>query len=483
MNYLWDFSFWTLFWTSTQVLAVCSIPSVLLQRRGRPQAAIAWVLALFALPWLGLLLWWLVGRRHLRRVKRRRKITSGRISKSLETLRQALPSPPEPNWSLARLVRFPRTDADWVFPATIGNSLRLLVDAKEAYPAMIEDIECAREHIHFMFYIWREDKTGSQFRDLLLKKVRQGVEVRVLYDAWGALLMRAKFMAPLRDAGAEVAVFAPPKLFSLRPVWNFRNHRKILVVDGRVGIVGGLNIGDEYMGWRDLAVRVSGSAVDQLQEVFADDWFFATGKELADPGYFGRWQSNSPDNNDHRDAVCGVVASGPHTDHNWTHDAFFTAITSAEKRIWIITPYFIPDQTILTALRTAVYRGVDVRVLVPGEKVDRPLVRLASRSYYPYLLESGVRIFEYREGMIHTKAAIFDDDVSVVGSANVDIRSFRLNFEISCFMQSVGLTEQLSALFVAHAADSDEILLRDVERSSVLMKVAESAVHLLSPML
>ncbi len=480
----WRPSWWSVLGAVTYALALLSIPSVLLQRRGSPQAAVSWILVLFSLPFLGLLLWWAFGRQHLVRKRRRRLRAADKMTRSLSELREALPSSPEARWDMLSFRRLPPEDAEWVFPPTAGNRVRLLIDGEQAYPAMEDAIVSAEHHVHLLFYIWNDDGTGRRYRDLLVDRAQAGVQVRVLCDAYGSPAARRELMRPLNEAGGQVAVFLPPRIFARRPHLNFRNHRKLVVVDGATGFVGGLNIGDEYNKWRDTALCVHGPAVDQLQEVFVDDWFFAHQEDISTPEYFGRWRtedcklSGTLDD----DALCAVVASGPHTENNITHDALFTAITRADHRVWITTPYLIPSPSIMAALRTAVYRGVDVRVMLPA-RGDSRIVQWAWRSYYPSLLGAGVRIFEYLPGFLHAKSALFDDDLSVVGSANIDIRSFKLNFEVSCAVRSHALCNALARQFEVDMSRARRVALAEVEGRSTAAKLAEAVAHLFSPLM
>jgi cardiolipin synthase len=343
----------------------------------------------------------------------------------------------------------------------------------------------ARHHLHVMFYIWNNDATGQRFRDLLVERARDGVSVRLLCDAMGSPAVRGRMMDSLRASGGRVEEFHPTHLLSRRPRLNFRNHRKILVADDSVGFVGGINIGDEYTGrWHDTAVELRGPVVDQLQEVFFDDWYYVTGEEFAGREYLGRWHEPMPPAvaDDVTDATCGIVASGPHTEHNIIHDALFIAITQAQQRIYIATPYFVPERSILTALRTAVFRGVDVQIIVPAES-DSRLVQWASRSYYPQLLAAGIRVFEYAPGVMHAKTAVLDDDASVVGSANMDTRSFKLNFEINCFVRSRPFCRRLADLFERDRQQSREVTAADLESRGKAALLVESLAHLLSPLL
>ncbi len=490
----WQWGWWSLLAIEMLLVAI-SIPSVLLKRSGKPQAAISWVMILILLPFVGFFFWWAIGRRHLVRRQRKRRRTAATMAERIDHLQSNLPTPAEPTWALLDPSRLPPEEATWAFEPTAENCVRMLVDAEEVYPAIEQLIHSAEHHIHLLFYIWEPDATGRRFRDLLAQRAREGVAVRVLLDAVGSARSRRRFMDPLREAGAEVAAFSPPVLLRRRLELNFRNHRKLVVADSRAAIVGGLNIGDEYVdNWRDTAVSLEGAAVDQLQEVFAEDWFYATNSDFTTTDYFGGWHegvgdevdnglANSVGNGDVcRQATCQLVPSGPHTEMNLTRECFFIAITQATGRVYLTTPYFIPEPSIQAALQSAVLRGVDVRILVPAHS-DSPLVALAGRSYYRELLRSGVRIYEYQPAILHAKTAVVDDHVSFVGSANMDIRSFRLNFELSCFLYNAQLNADLARQFEIDLSLSRELQLSEVEDTSLPRRLAESTAHLLSPLL
>lgn len=492
----WSPSWWDVFLLVSYGFVLLSVPSVLIEREGLPYSALAWILALFAVPPVGLFFWWALGRKHLSRKRRRRRKASSHVWKSLKDVRGQVDAASPANFVGALPLKLPKEDASWVFPSTNGNRVRLLNDGDEFFPAMETAIRQARDHVHLLFYIWNDDATGRRFRDLLAERAAAGVDVRLLCDAFGAPKVGGTMMDPLRDAGGKVALFLPPKYFTRSPAINFRNHRKIAVVDGQVGLIGGLNVGDEYThGWRDLGIAIRGPAVDQLQEVFVDDWYFAAGEDITNKRYFGRWrddESNSQERGEggselsdeamSADATCAIVASGPHTMNNSLHDALFISLTRARRRIYITTPYFIPDPSILTALRTAVYVGVDVRILLP-EKSDAPLVRLAARSYYSSLLQAGVRLYEYQPAILHSKSLVIDDDISVVGSANMDLRSFKLNFEATCFVENRALAERLTEIFHRDLRSSREITLKEMADRTHWTKITEAAAHLFSPMM
>jgi cardiolipin synthase len=485
---LWHVGYWV-----ALGLAVLSIPSVLLQRRGRPVPSVAWLLVLLAYPPVGLVAWWGFGRYHMERKRRRRRRARAHVAGRLAVLHETLPDHTQPRFRAtrdggplvhARHLLLDRDDG--VFPTRHGNRLQILWDGSAFYPALEAAIRGARHHIHFQFYIWQNDETGRRFRDLLAEKAREGVEVRALYDAVGGSPVSGRFMKPLRAAGGQAAAFLPLRFLTRRLTVNFRNHRKIVIVDGETGFIGGLNIGREYAGrWHDLALQMEGPVVDQLQEVFAEDWYFATGEDLADRAYFGRHHgrgATAPDGSPLHRAVCRVIASGPDMKENATHQAFFVSINSAAERVYIATPYLVPDQAILMALRAAAMRGVDVRLMLPAES-DLPFVQLAARSYYDLLLDAGVRIFEYQGAIMHTKLLLFDRDWTAVGSANMDIRSFRLNFEAGCFIYSPSVNAALTEAFERDLARSAEVTVKERSALSRLDQLAEAAAHLFSPLL
>ena len=480
-NLGWTMNGWTVLTLAAEIVALLTVPSVLLQRRGQPLSALSWTLGLIGLPYIGVILWWGIGRTHLKRKRRKRRTAKLSLGQGFATLRPAGVQEDIPGDFLS-IIRFPAEDAWALFPAVKDNRVRLLVDGAHTYTALEEMILSARNHVHVLFYVWQRDATGRYFRDMLVQKAREGVKVRVLLDAMGAGGASGRFMDPLREAGGEVAVFMPTRFLRRSLSLNFRNHRKIVVVDGRLGYTGGLNIGDEYVSeWRDMALRLEGPVVGQLQEVFLDDWYFATGDNCADPAYF-EGASDRPDGAMGHAATCAILAGGPDTVDNPTLDAFFMAITMCQERVWITTPYLAPSQDVLTALRTAVFRGVDVRLLVP-RRSDSRLVQLAGRSFYPALLRAGVRVYEYLPAVLHGKTWIFDREHLAIGSANLDNRSFKLNFEITCFLRGEEVVEEMAALYTKDLAHSEEIDLERFERRGAWTQIKESAANLLGPLL
>jgi len=463
-------------WGLTYALGALTVPSVLLRREARPMAAVSWILALLTVPALALPGWWLLGRTHLSRRRQRRQRAHAAFSAELERDRGGDPNAEAASARLLAVVKAPRELQEWVFPPSAGNIARLLTPP-DAFKAWEQAIRGAKRHVHALFYIWRDDEVGRKLRDALVERARAGVEVRVLYDHVGCLGIGRHF-APLTAAGAQVVPYLPLRLLTRAPVVNFRNHRKLLVVDGEVGYVGGINVGAEYLDWFDLAAELRGPAVDQLQEVFADDWHFAATEALTESTYFP-WAGGSSD--PAGTTSCAVVASGPDQRLNATREMLFLAVTRAQERAWFMTPYLVPDEALTAALRAAVYGGADVRLVVPARS-DVGLVRRAARVYYPELLEAGVRVFEY-DGMLHAKAALFDADLALVGSANLDSRSFRYNFEVVSFLQGEEIAGQLRDTFQSAFARSSEVELEAIRRRWVGARVVDAAAHLLSPLL
>ncbi|HEY8379563.1 MAG TPA: cardiolipin synthase, partial [Nannocystis sp.] len=342
--------------------------------------------------------------------------------------------------------------------------------------------------------IWRDDDTGRRWIDLLCERARAGVEVRVLYDELGCLGTPRELFDRLVVAGGQVQAFGAVRL-RLRPLMlNFRNHRKIVIVDGEVGFTGGLNIGDEYLGrglgarpWSDLQVRITGDAVLGLQAIFLEDWLAAHGRDHGDDPAFARQLADllaRPPLHS-RGPMLQFVPSGP----DWPFaDAiaaqFIAAIASAQERCWIATPYFVPDEPLSLALKTAALRGCDLRLLVPLQRnSDSALASLAGASYYDELLAAGCRIYEYLPGMLHAKYLLVDDRVAAIGSANMDIRSFYLNYEVTALFYDRRLTSELAEVFTRELARALEVRPESRRNLPLRRRLGEGLARLLSPLL
>ena len=337
-------------------------------------------------------------------------------------------------------------------------------------------------------FIWsiiysKDDNLGKIILEILCRKAKQGVEVNLLYDGMGCLKVPKSFFAPLIEAGGKVAIFFPPFLPYINLRLNFRNHRKICTIDGRYGFIGGFNIGDEYLGlskrfgfWRDTHLFIQGDAIDALELHFLLDWRFAANEDsVFDSKYF-------PHRTHLGKTGLQMVSSGPDSTFNSIKNGYLKMISKAEKNIYIETPYFIPDDSILEALRIASLSGIDVRIIIPS-KPDHPFVYWASTSYMGELLESGVKCYTYTKGFLHSKFLSIDGYISSVGTANLDIRSFTLNFEINAFIYDKDITSKLDAFFNDDLKFCDELTLEKYINRSFTVKFKESVSRLLSPIL
>lgn len=455
------------------------VPRIVLDRR-ESGATLAWVVLIIAFPLFGLLAFWVLGRTRLRlRRKRRRRAESamsGKTSPLVVAAAQALepnersPVAPEMNDLVKRL--------DGVGPMA-GNAVTLYREGPGMFDAMEQAIREARDHVHVEFYIWEPDPLGVRMRDALVAAARRGVAVRLLVDDVGSLKAKAKFFAPIEEAGGKPRRFLPVSLFTRRLDLNNRNHRKIVVVDGKVGFTGGMNVGEEYLGqkkpWRDAHVRVEGPAVARLQELFAQDWYHTVTEDLAQARYF-------PITGRRGDVWCQFVGSGP-DDHGWYAIAtlLFASIGLARDRVWIQTPYFVPDPPMTVALSTAALRGVDVRLLL-SSALDHPAVLYAARSHYGELMASGVKIWELPI-MQHTKTVTIDGKLSTVGSTNFDRRSFRLNFEANAFFYGPPMALELEKLFEDTQREAKRITPEGFARRSRMKKALEAMARVMSPIM
>lgn len=471
--------------TAIEIAYVLALAVVIMLEKRSPLSTLAWIFGLALLPVVGLVVWYLLGPLRLRRKRSKRASAQRRIRASLGALpylaasaRGALQTRGAPVERQLMALALNSAEA----PLTPGNDVRILRNGGETYGAMEADIRAARHHVHLQSYIFADDEVGRRFRALLLERARSGVQVRLLTDAVGSWRLTGAFLAPLVEAGVEIGFFNPVSFARFRPALNFRNHRKIVVCDGATGYVGGLNVAREYAGldpavglWRDTHARLRGPAVQGLQLLFLEDWNFATGRSVTAPEFFAAEEPAG-------DALVQIVGSGPDRDWSPAQQIFFSSITSARDRVRLTTPYFVPDESVLTALATAALRGVDVDVLVP-RRGDSRVVGAAGRSYYDELLRAGVRIHEYLPGMLHAKTLVVDDRFAIVGSANVDCRSFSLNYEVFAMLYGPVPAGRLSGMFEEDLRLSREVTVESRTGLPLRQRLAESSARLLSPLL
>jgi cardiolipin synthase len=464
-------------------LVLVTIPWILMTKKDST-SAVAWCLLVILLPIFGAVFFVIFGYQHVNRPlkrKRRHKIRFGQTH--VAALAPEMPAPaasPEldKSWEgMARLAgRF------GAFPVTPGNQVDVYHDGRPAIAAMLEAMSAAKHHIHLEVFIFQPDTIGRQVLDLLTQKAREGVEVRLLYDAMGSHRLHRRFLRHLRAAGGQGSVFLPINLLRRRIQINMRNHRKLLVVDGQIGFTGGLNIGDEYLGkvarygyWRDTHLRIQGPAVAGLQRVFIEDWDFASGEDLKGAGYYPKPLLGGP-------STLQVIHSGPDHELNSIREVYFAAILRARRRLWIATPYFVPDAGLRNALSLAGYSGIDVRLLGQYHP-DKWVPLFAGRYYWEEMLKAGVKVYQYTRGMMHAKVILVDGEWATVGSANLDNRSLYLNFEANCLIYSRDIVAALEETYLEDLTHSIRLKPQVYSERPLAGRIVENACRLLSPIL
>lgn len=493
------------------LLGAASAVSALLTAR-TAQGTVAWVVALLAFPWLAVPAYWLFGSPRFEGYVSARR---GGYSRLRDTLAPALArsdpfrtSLPEERGGITAVERLAR------LPILRGNRSTLLLDGDATFRSIFEGIEGAERSIVVQYYTIRDDGIGRELARRLVERARAGVPVRVLYDSIGSVSLSRRWIEELEEAGVVVRGFRSTRF--ARPgrlQINFRNHRKIVVVDGRVGWVGGLNVGDEYLGrdprygpWRDTHLRVEGPAALALQLAFVEDWHWAADEvpelpwdpvaardpgaspEPADPlapaGHqCGEGLSRSGDpGSPRRDEPILILPSGPADTVGTAGLLVQHAIHSAVHRLWITSPYFVPDEAVLEGLKLAAFRGVDVRILLP-ERSDSRLVDLAGYPPLEALLRAGVRIYRYQGGFLHAKTVVVDELAASVGTVNIDNRSFRLNFEITAILFDGAAIDGVADAFVADLESSRELSAEEVGDRRLAGRLASRAAYLLAPVL
>ncbi|MGG1876128.1 cardiolipin synthase [Paenibacillus cisolokensis] len=367
---------------------------------------------------------------------------------------------------------------------TDDNHVEIFTDGKEKFDRLFQDIEEAKEYIHLQYYIIRRDQLGKKLIAALTRKAKEGVKVRVLYDELGSRKLTKGFFKKFREAGGEAEAFFPSKLRFVNLRLNYRNHRKLVIIDGDIGYVGGFNVGDEYLGlnskfgyWRDTHLRIQGQAVYAMQVRFILDWNQASHHHdiSYEPNLFPK--INSPGN-----VGIQIVTSGPDSEYEHIKNGYIKMISAAKKSIYIQTPYFIPDASLLDALRIASLSGVKVHIMIP-DKPDHLFVYWATLSYIGEMLKTGASVYLYNNGFIHAKTIIVDEEIASVGTANIDVRSFKLNFEVNAFLYDDFISRSLTETFHQDMRVSRLLTLEDYEKRSRWIRTKESISRLLSPIL
>ncbi|ERJ80762.1 putative cardiolipin synthetase [Prevotella disiens JCM 6334 = ATCC 29426] len=460
------------------VVAIIAMITVLMEHR-QPAKTIAWVLILSFMPLVGIILFFFFGQR----IRKDRYIWQKSLDQltkrsMIEFVEQKNLELPEQHKELIQLF----VNQNWALPFK-NNETDIYTSGYEFFPALLHEISKAKDHIHITSYIIEDDPLGRLIRDALIEKARQGIEIRFLYDDVGSWKTKENFFELMREEGIEVHPFMPVRFPAFTSKVNYRNHRKIIVIDGKIGFVGGMNLALRYVKgekgekWRDTHVKITGAAVYGLQRAFLVDWFYADRTLITNRKYYPDTAIKANNN------LIQIVTSSPTNVWAELEQGYIKVLLSAKRYVYMETPYFLPTEPILFALRTAALSGVDVRLMVPF-KMDSKLVQLASQSYLNQIIASGVKVLCYKNGFNHSKLLVSDDNVATIGSANIDFRSFENNFEANAFFYDKTMAERVKNIFFtdeSHCIPLQNI--KEINHNSFIYRLWESIVRLLSPLL
>lgn len=476
MDLVWNIGYWI--FTAIYVYTAIVVLATILMENRNPVKTLGWITIMLLLPIVGIILYIFFGKNF-----RHKKIMAYKLSYPPLKSDYACPITnfcddciPQYLHKLTNLL-YINSSA----PLCPDNDIKVFATGMTAFDTMFADIEAATDHIHLEFYIIENDDVGNKLHDLLIRKARQGVRVRLIYDYLGGWRLPLLWRKSLRDAGVYVQPFLEANNFFNFLLLNYRNHRKLVVIDGKVAYTGGMNVAERYRrgnrlgNWRDTFVRVQGSAVHALQYSFLVDWSFVDGKLIDDPKYY-------PDPQHHGHNYMQVVTSGPDTDWRTIMQGVVSAISNAQKQIYIHTPYYMPPEGVMVALETAALSGIDVRIMIP-ERNDSRLVAAASRSYIESMLRCGIRVYFYQHNFLHSKAIVIDGILSIIGSANMDIRSYEQNFEIATFIYDPATAATLVHNFERDMTSSRELNLNVWRHRPRRKRYMESLARLFSPIL
>lgn len=461
------------------LLIVIGSVILIISENRKPYISLLWVLLVILLPGVGIFFYFLLGKDY----RSRRIITPDELAR-LDNLRNisvgdaiAQHAPTDKYEKLASMMRRANDS-----PLFVGNEVRIFTDFTPMFQTMLDDIEKAEHFVHIQFYIVENDEVGRQFSDLLIRKAQQGVDVRLMFDSWANLFVRSEYYDHMRNGGVKVQSFQKliPSMFT-RDV-NCRTHRKIVVIDGHTGYTGGMNIARRYRdgindgAWRDTHIRIFGPAVSQLEVSILADWRFCTKELLDEPRFFPIVRPGA-------DAVAQIVTSGPMDEWNTVMQGMVQIIAQSRRYLYLQTPYFIPTQPILLALRNAALAGVDVRLMLPAVADRSRLTLAASKSYFRDLMPAGVKIYLYNKGFLHAKTIVCDDDFVTIGSTNLDPRSLEQNFEVNAFLYNESLAIRQREIFLD---DIHECTLVDPvlwQQRSRIEKFTQSVARIFTPIL
>ena len=464
-------------------LNILAIIALIFFERKNPTLTWAWIMVLTFLPIVGFIIYLFIGHGMSKHKMFKNKIIDDNTRKEyLNEIRTTYVYDVDSNKN-QDLITMNTAQSKAIYSQ--HNRIKVIFDGKEKYEELFESIKKAKKYIHVEYYIIQKDEVGLEFIKILSEKAKEGVEVKLLYDAMGSnKLNRKKYFKEFKANGGKCAAFFPSVIPYLSFRINYRNHGKIVVIDGEVAFTGGFNIGKEHICkdkkigyWRDTHLKIEGEGVEDIEERFLLDWIYASREKINDYSkYFPKV--------DNIKEITGmqVVSCGPDNDEQHIRNGYLKIINNARKNVYIQTPYFVPDETMLNSLKISALSGVDVRLMIPG-KPDHKTMFWAANSYIGELLEAGVKVYYYQKGFIHAKTIVADGAVSSVGTANMDIRSFKLNFEVNCFIYNKEIAEIMENQFEEDMKASNQVEINEFSKRSVLDRLVESVVRLVSPLL
>lgn len=464
---------------------VLAFTVIFLERKNAPSTW-AWLMVLFFIPIAGFILYLIFGKKLSRKKiftwdTKSRHGVKNQANQQIQALEKGEFSFKQQEFSAYSDIFYLHLKSDDAIYSE-NNQVDIFTDGREKFDALIYDLKRAKDHIHLVYYIVRDDQLGNEIANVLIAKAREGIEVRLLFDDMGSRGIGRKFIRRLKSEGVQVDAFFPPLIPKINFKINFRNHRKIAVIDGKIGYIGGFNIGDEYLGksdkfgyWRDTHMRVVGDAVGQLQTRFVLDWNQASRNDILYERRFYATEAAGA-------TGMQIVTSGPDTDWEQIKYGYIKMILSAKEYVYIQTPYFIPDESLRDAVRIAALSGVKIKIMIPN-KPDHPFVYWATYSYVGELLNVGAEIYIYQRGFLHAKTIVVDGKISSVGTANIDVRSFRLNFEVNAFLYDTKIAQQLVDAFQRDAVYSTQMTKLLYKQRPISIRFKESISRLLSPIL
>lgn len=458
-------------------LTVAGVVVVLISENRNPIKSVAWIMAVVFLPVVGIV-WYAIFGQDLTKRRIISKRTYSKLKKRpLDEMQiPAQVAVPEEHSDLINLIQ--KMDYN---PLLGGNDVKIFTSGKEKFEHLLADISRAKKHIHVEYYVLSDDEIGRCLQDALIRKAKEGLEIRIIYDSFGSRKSDKKYYEHFRMAGIETEPFLKLTFPRLTSHINFRNHRKMVIIDGQIGYTGGMNVADRYINgfewgsWRDTHARIEGKGVQGLQSVFLLDWYFVSQTLITSRKYF-------PMLDDFGNKTMQIVSSGPMRAVKEIPAAILQAIYDARKSIFIQTPYFLPTEMMIEALQIAATRGVDVRLMM-SERSDMLFVQMASYSYVKQMLESGIKVYFYKKGFLHSKLMLFDDSLTLIGSANFDVRSFEQNFEVEAFVYSCETGNEAREIFIEDQRECMQLSIKEWMKRPWWKRFLESLLRLFAPLL